>query len=173
MDWLPHNCKTVLLTVNPMAGDGSRQRKITELIAELARRGFEPQQFTSLDELAATAKALQLRGELRAVVAAGGDGTIAEIANRTEAGTPLAVFPLGTENLLAKYLEMSHDCATFAETIAAGRTTWIDAGRANGRIFLLMAGVGFDAEVVRRLHAARPGAHPTLVVRQTHFRGYP
>ena len=99
------------------------------------------------------------------MIAAGGDGTIAEIANRTAAGTPLAVFPLGTENLLAKYLEVTHDCAAFADAIAEGRTTWIDAGRANGRIFLLMAGVGFDAEVVHRLHAERTGSirHLTYV----------
>jgi YegS/Rv2252/BmrU family lipid kinase len=157
MEQLPESARTILVTVNPKAGDGSRQRKIAHLIEELSRRGFNTQQIPSLDQLAIEAEATLRRGELRAVIAAGGDGTVAEIANRTRAGTPLAVFPLGTENLLAKYLEMSHDCAAFAEVIAAGRTTWIDAGRANGRIFLLMTGVGFDAEVVQRLHTARKG----------------
>ena len=48
-------------------------------------------------------------GTLRAVVAAGGDGTIRLIAKRTPPGTPLAVLPLGTENLLARYLELTAD----------------------------------------------------------------
>ncbi len=41
--------------------------------------------------------------------------------------------------------------------IAEGHTKWLDAGQANGRLFLLMASVGFDAHVVHRLHAAREG----------------
>jgi YegS/Rv2252/BmrU family lipid kinase len=149
--------KTVLIVVNPRAGDGSRRRRVAELSEELKRHGLIARQITSLDRLAEEARALQEAGELRAVIAAGGDGTIAEVANRIGRGAPLGIFPLGTENLLAGYLGLNHDCTDFARCVAEGRTTWLDAGRANGRIFLLMAGIGFDAEVVRRLHDVRTG----------------
>ena len=94
-------------------------------------------------------------GTLRALVAAGGDGTVAELVNRTAPGVPISVFPLGTANLLAGYLGIRPNIASFCETMAAGATVNLDAGRANGRIFLLMAGCGFDGEVVERLHRVR------------------
>jgi diacylglycerol kinase family enzyme len=70
---------------------------------------------------------------------------------------PLALLPLGTENLLARYLRVPRNPPEVAEMIAVGQTVALDAGQANGRLFLLMAGCGFDGEVVRRLHAARDG----------------
>src|SRR6185436_13997164 len=96
-------------------------------------------------------------GTLRAVVAAGGDGTIRLVAERTPPGTPLLILPLGTENLLARYLELSPDAPRLAQIISAGRACQFDAATANGRLFSLMAGCGFDADVVRRLHEARKG----------------
>jgi diacylglycerol kinase family enzyme len=94
---------------------------------------------------------------LRAVVAAGGDGTVAAVVNRTPAETPLAVLPLGTENLLAKYMHMSVSPWQLSRAILHGATVRIDAGQAGDQIFLLMAGCGFDADVVQRLHAKRSG----------------
>src|SRR5262245_15831432 len=72
-------------------------------------------------------------------------------------GTPLLVFPLGTENLLAKFLELTADPLQCARLISQGLVAPLDAGEASGQIFTLMAGCGFDAEVVRRLHEERTG----------------
>jgi diacylglycerol kinase family enzyme len=94
---------------------------------------------------------------LRAVIAAGGDGTVAEIVNRTSPQINIAVFPLGTANLLARYLGIDRNPQNLAQTIVAGNVVRLDAGRANGRIFLLMVGCGFDAYVVEQLHTARQG----------------
>jgi diacylglycerol kinase family enzyme len=44
-----------------------------------------------------------------------------------------------------------------AKLIQAGVTVRLDAGRANGKLFLVMASCGFDADVVKRLHAGRRG----------------
>jgi diacylglycerol kinase (ATP) len=70
---------------------------------------------------------------------------------------PLAVFPMGTENLVAKYLGVPRDGQAIARTIVDAHSLVLDAARANGRSFLLMLSAGVDAEVVRRMHAIRKG----------------
>jgi diacylglycerol kinase family enzyme len=94
---------------------------------------------------------------LRAVVAAGGDGTAGLVVNCTPANTPITVFPIGTENLLSKYLRLSNSPEQVAEVIARGHTVRLDAGQVGEQMFLLMLSCGFDAEVVRRLHRDRRG----------------
>jgi diacylglycerol kinase family enzyme len=99
----------------------------------------------------------------------GGDGTAGELLNRTDAGVPLSFLPAGNLNLLATYFRLSKDPEILCHTIAEGLLARIDAGEANGRLFLLMASCGFDAEVVQRLHECRTGhisswtyCHPIL-----------
>jgi diacylglycerol kinase family enzyme len=123
----------------------------------LTQIGYRCETVTDLHRLAELAEA-GLRGRsLRTIIAAGGDGTVATVANQTPPGTPITVLPLGTENLLAKYLEIPPDAQQISQIIHHGCAARLDAGRANGRLFLLMAGCGFDAEVVRRVDQARSG----------------
>jgi len=90
------------------------------------------------------------------VAVAGGDGTINEVVNGLGAESPaLAVIPLGTANVLAAELRIPPRSGRVAETVAHGRRRLVHCGRANGRRFLMMAGVGFDAHVVA-------GVTPTL-----------
>jgi diacylglycerol kinase (ATP) len=90
------------------------------------------------------------------VVAAGGDGTIAEVANGLM-GTRarLGVIPLGTANVLAHELGLPFSPKAVAAALAFGRTTTLWPGIASSaqgdRLFVQMLGVGFDAHVVRRV----------------------
>jgi diacylglycerol kinase family enzyme len=159
---LPATADRVLLLRNPRAGAGTNARRLARLLKELSVRGFRYEVITDLAELPEQVEALSAGGHLRTVVAAGGDGTADAVANLTPPGTPLTIFPLGTENLLAKYLRLTADPATLADTIDFGRIIRLDAGEirigsAPPRIFLLMMGCGFDAEVIRRLHEMRDG----------------
>lgn len=87
------------------------------------------------------------------VLAAGGDGTAHEAANGI-AGTrtALGVAPAGTMNLLARVqgLPLAAGAAA-ARLVGSGRVRTIVPGDADGRVFLLMAGMGFDAWVLREL----------------------
>ena len=83
-------------------------------------------------------------------------------------GVPIAILPLGTENLLAKQLGLRADPAELCRVICGGRILRLDAGLAAGRLFLLMAGCGFDAEVVRRLHGIRRG-HSAIFLMSNRF----
>lgn len=157
MQTLAESRRIVLVSVNPRAGYRDRSAAVEELRAALAGHGFMTEQYTDIAALKARAAELHVAEQLRAVVAAGGDGTIALLANNTPQGAPLAVLPLGTENLLAKHLGLVADPIAVAQVIADGFTHSFDMGDAGGRLFSLMAGCGFDAEVVRRLHIERKG----------------
>jgi diacylglycerol kinase family enzyme len=129
-----------------------------ERLAELLREaGLVVRVLTEIDQFAEEAETLHRAGQLRAVVAAGGDGTVGLIAHRTSPGVAIAILPLGTENLLARQLGISSDAAAVCNAILRGKTRRLDAGQVQGRLFLLMVGCGFDAEVVRRLHGSRSG----------------
>jgi diacylglycerol kinase (ATP) len=92
------------------------------------------------------------------VVAAGGDGTIAEVANGL-LGSParLGVIPLGTANVLAHELSLPFAPRAVAAALAFGRTRPLWPGLVSGargsRLFVQMLGVGFDAHVVHNLSA--------------------
>jgi YegS/Rv2252/BmrU family lipid kinase len=156
---LPPTAKRVLISVNPTAGARQRAELIHELCIALEDQGLQVTVVESLAQLRELAADPELRDEIRAVVAGGGDGTVSLVAHETPPGTPIAILPLGTENLLAKYLHSTSDARKLAKVVADGLAVTIDAGQAGERLFLLMVGVGFDAEVVRRMHEQRRGGH--------------
>jgi YegS/Rv2252/BmrU family lipid kinase len=86
------------------------------------------------------------------VIAAGGDGTINDVVQAL-AGHPtaLGILPLGTANVWAHETNIPRAPIGAAEVILQGVRRRIDLGRAGSRYFLLMAGIGFDAEVARRV----------------------
>lgn len=146
----------VAIQRNPKSGSGPRRRILRELINRLREHGIRPRLFSRRDLLTARVRCETRSKSLRCIVAAGGDGTAADVANRFP-HLPVAVLPLGTENLLARYLGIPRSGKFVADIIAAGHTKTLDTGMLNGRRFLLMAGLGFDADVVHRLDARRTG----------------
>ncbi|HEY3298427.1 MAG TPA: diacylglycerol kinase family protein [Armatimonadota bacterium] len=83
------------------------------------------------------------------VVAVGGDGTVNEIINGLAGtGVKLGLIPVGSVNVLAKDMGIPLDLRKAVTVLAAGNVKEIDLGVANGRYFAMMAGIGFDAEVV-------------------------
>ncbi len=90
-----------------------------------------------------------LAGQVDLVLASGGDGTVTACAEGLAgSGVPLGVLPAGTGNLLARNLglPLSLDAALTVSLRGADRR--LDVGTANGRTFVAMAGLGFDAELL-------------------------
>ena len=94
-------------------------------------------------------------------MAAGGDGTINEIAEgMVHSTTPLAVLPGGTANVLAVETKVGTSFERAAERIGRLKPRRISIGHVTcdeGRVsrhFLLMAGIGLDADIVYRVNAA-------------------
>ncbi|MDQ2814490.1 MAG: NAD(+)/NADH kinase [Actinomycetota bacterium] len=83
------------------------------------------------------------------VLACGGDGTVTAVAaGLAGSGIPLAVIPLGTGNLLARNLGLPIDLGEALTVALTGRDRQLDAGLANGSLFLTMAGLGLDAKML-------------------------
>lgn len=90
------------------------------------------------------------------VIAAGGDGTVRAVAGvLTGTEVALGIVPLGTGNLLARNLDIVLDRHEWAlRTALTGRSALIDTGKiridpeGDAHTFLVMAGIGFDAEVM-------------------------
>jgi diacylglycerol kinase family enzyme len=96
-----------------------------------------------LQKAASRALAQARRGDIDAVIAGGGDGSIRAVAS-VLAGTsvPLGIIPLGTRNHFAKDLGLRLDLEGAAETIASGQARMVDLGEVNGEIFINNSSIG-------------------------------
>ncbi len=165
--------KTATLISNPFAGGwpARRQRHIQQAAtilrdAGLAIRLVETTGLGSATHLArqAAANADDL------VIVCGGDGTINEALNGLAPGkTPLAVLPGGTANILAKELCLPHQLVRAARQLALWKPQRVGLGLATeysgrvaetgpgtgGRFFVCVAGIGFDAHIIRMLPTQR------------------
>jgi len=85
------------------------------------------------------------------IVAAGGDGTINEVVNGIgSSNVALGILPMGTVNVVALELGIPFNLAAAWKVIRGGKIRAIDLASANGHLFVQMAGVGADAQVVER-----------------------
>ncbi len=100
----------------------------------------------------------RMRG-CRCVVAAGGDGTVADVVNM-RLGLPVVHLPVGNENLFAREFGHGVGVEELADVIVDGEERVIDLGRVGERYFSLMLSVGYDATVahlVQRRRSRRGG----------------
>lgn len=146
--------KKALIVFNPAAGRG-RLRRLEEVIDGLGRLGCRSELFrTALPGDAEAAAITAIDDGFDLLVAAGGDGTVNEVANGLAAADsqlPVAFLPLGTANVLAAEIGLAGTPRSVVEMIGRGRRRVIRLGQVDGRQFLLMASAGLDATVVRHV----------------------
>jgi len=154
--------ESVNIFANPIAGRGKGKTIARRLEVRLRADGYAVSTcFDRPDSLSANA----ISDSTRAVIVIGGDGTLRAVAGRLLAlrgnVPPLLPIPLGTANLMNRHLgfqwEDEHLEADVSDAIRQLRIRPLDAGLANGQLFLLMAGIGFDAHVVHELDKIRRG----------------
>lgn len=149
----------MLVIYNPTAGR-RRVRRLWAVLDVLVAHGVRLEVVETMH--AGHAQSLAREGAdagKSLVVAAGGDGTIAEVAAGLQgAGTDLGIIPLGTANVLAHELGLPADAISLASILTSGRTIplWpgIMQSALGTRLFVQMLGIGFDAHVVH--HISRP-----------------
>ncbi|MFU8875415.1 diacylglycerol/lipid kinase family protein [Micromonospora sp. SL4-19] len=93
-------------------------------------------------------KALDQGAEL--VLVWGGDGTVQRCADALAGSdVPMAILPAGTANLFASNLGIPADLSEAVRIALHGRRRKLDLGRLNGEHFAVMAGAGFDGDLIR------------------------
>ena len=157
-----NSAQLVPIQSNPKSGSGAGQQELERLTRRLEELGFDGRLFSRREELDEFVSDAANHDQIRAIVAAGGDGTVGDVINR-HPEFPISILPLGTENLLAKHFGLACDGALVANVIAEGFTVQRDlgvlqsAGSTIDRRFTIMASFGIDADVVHRTDAQRTG----------------
>jgi YegS/Rv2252/BmrU family lipid kinase len=149
--------RDALVIYNPTAG-ARRRRRIEAVLDGLTRQGCKPKLFRTGQRGDAERAARDAGPQgFDLIVAAGGDGTVNEVANGlaiSDKPVPMAFLPLGTANVLAAEIGLKATPAAVLAMIQGGRTKAIRLGTAEGRHFVLMASAGLDSAVVQGVNLA-------------------
>jgi diacylglycerol kinase (ATP) len=152
---------TVAILANPLAGQGNGRVTARHLEEGLETAGIGA---TTLFDAPAVADPRVLAAA-EAIISIGGDGTLRAVASRCLQVRgdipPLLLVPMGTANLMGRHLGIHWAVSDLArevvQTLQTGRIVTLDAGQANGQLFLMMAGIGLDAMIVHELARMRDG----------------
>jgi len=143
--------KTIVI-LNP-AARSEKASRLLERIRELS--GGAPVRLTSEAGDASRIAAEAVRDGVEVIIAAGGDGTLNEVVNGIgNVPVRLGILPVGTMNVFATELGIPHGNLERAwSIIEQGKVVAVDLPKANDTHFIQLAGVGLDAEVVRKTTA--------------------
>lgn len=150
----PSDRRRFALVFNAQAGIAV-PRLLDGVVALLRENGCDVFQLPARSAGEASEKVADVaaRAICDAVIAAGGDGTFRAVATGA-AGTsmPVGLVPLGTGNVLSHELNLVRRPAEVADVLLSGPIVTAYGGRANGEPFFLMAGAGFDGQIIAKLN---------------------
>jgi diacylglycerol kinase (ATP) len=107
-----------------------------------------------------------VRDGCKLVIAAGGDGTVAEAAaGLVHTDATLGIMPLGSVMNMARTLCIPRDLRQAARTIANGQVLAMDVGSVANHLFLEAGGVGLAAGLFGYFNRLDTGVRPRNVIR--------
>ncbi len=143
--------RSACLIFNPVAGQSDPEQDLSQI-----RSLLEPEIDLDIRLTTPEVDANQLAYEaveqgVHMVIASGGDGTLSAAAEAL-VGTriPLGLISRGTANAFASALGIPTTIEGACQTILDGATKVVDAAQCNGKPMVLLAGVGFEAEMVEK-----------------------
>lgn len=137
-----------LLVHNPIAGVAGR--RLVDRVVEVLQAGGATVTAAPAGNGGPDLSSLEA-DRFDAVIAAGGDGTFRAAAKVIGTRVPISFVPMGTGNVLAHEIHLPRGPAAIADVIVNGPAVEIEGALANGEPFFLMAGAGFDGEIIARL----------------------
>ncbi|WP_153448244.1 diacylglycerol kinase family protein [Vibrio algicola] len=145
--------KTVWMIVNPVSGGGKWATYKDEILEKITAKYHVEIRETTPD-ISATQLAKQaIQANAQMIIAGGGDGTVTEVASQIiHTDIVLGILPLGTANALCHVLYGIENKIIPVETacgaILDGEITQIDSASCNEDLILLVAGVGFEQQMI-------------------------
>jgi diacylglycerol kinase (ATP) len=141
----------ILFIVNPVAGKGLAKRLVPEIqkkMQSVANASFDIRYTERVGHATDIARCGAKSG-YDIIYAVGGDGTVNEVANGlVGTGSALAILPGGSGNDFIRTVDGKVNGDNIIRDTIYGTKKLIDVGIINGRYFINIASVGFDAEVV-------------------------
>jgi diacylglycerol kinase (ATP) len=143
-----------IVILNPTAGSPEHVRSWQERAESLA--GDCPVRVTSHSGEAETLARRAVEEGFARIVAAGGDGTVSQVANGLAGSNAiLGVLPMGSVNVFAMELGLPlHNLQRCWDIIEDTNLRLVDMPSANEKYFVQLAGVGLDAQVVKETSLA-------------------
>src|SRR5919199_964722 len=143
--------RSACLIFNPVAGQGDPDQDLLTI-----RTLLEPEIDLDIRLTTPDVDADQLAREavergVHMIIISGGDGTLSAAAEAV-VGTniPLGVISRGTANAFASAMALPNTIEAACQTILQGTKKVVDAAMCNGKPMVLLAGIGFEAEVVEK-----------------------
>lgn len=144
----------IRIIVNPVSGSGRRKKALKMIDKHLDTDKFDFDLVkTEYHRHAVELTQQAVNDGCKAVVIAGGDGSINEVgATLAATGVALGIIPAGSGNGLSRSLGIPLNPKKAVENINNFKFRTIDTGLANDTAFMNIAGVGFDAAVSHAFH---------------------
>lgn len=164
--------KKVILFYNPNAGNGLFKNNLDLIIERFQQKKLVivPIRAGKGELLDSVLKCIN-PSEYRQIIAAGGDGTINICVNcmlKNKVDLPLAIFPSGTANDFAYYLDLPSDINAMIDIALGNNFTYSDVGKVNNKYFLNVAAMGMLVDVSQKTD---PNLKNTLGVISYYIRG--
>jgi diacylglycerol kinase (ATP) len=152
------NSNRLLLIENPKSGKGNTKLAEFKKLLYVNNFSFEAR---NIDESVSIENLVHDIDKFNAVIVAGGDGTVCSTAHAlAEKDIPILVFPAGTANLISQNLGLPTEPIGLIEVLIEGKNIEIDIAQLEGgerKIgFIVAAGAGFDAEMIRESESLKP-----------------
>lgn len=146
--------KKILLYYNPYSGSGVFKNNLDHIVERIQNAGYQviPVRAAKgfiIDDVLSKID----QNEFSRIIAAGGDGTINLCVNamiKNDIHLPLGILPAGTANDFAYYFELPSDIDYQLDVALGEKTTKVDVGKVNDRIFVNVAAMGALIDVSQK-----------------------
>jgi len=144
--------KKILFIINPISGVGRQRTVVKAIRRNLDLSLFEYNiSYTKYPHHAIEIAKEAVSNGFHIVVAVGGDGSANEVAQGIiKSNTVMGIIPVGSGNGLARHLKIPFNIAKAIDVINKLKTEKIDTARINGKLFISIAGIGFDALIAEK-----------------------